>query len=537
MIGLGRQPCSLHLLLLLLVAFYNLVGADKKRSKVLEATSRRIYNEALKKHERVLVQLSVSCQERHAATLELARPCEAIQRFEPEFQSIADQLRAAGLRTKLVSVTIGTTSDTMHGIEQDFRDLFNLKERDDYQKLPLLVYFVHGKRFAVYDGRPLSAPMVTWLSTRELSAVSEIAEENVTAYANKAAEGSFVLLARVKPGSARAKMFWSAVEAELLHDRGVRFLTAVVRLPDAADGNRASSLSMVVPSHGGFDKSEYKFSGSWTEASIVKWALKRTYPPVGSRFDAVLHAATRLKRAGLDGIVVLLLDEELVFDPGRQQMTDRLTTLVKQHQQWRFLVIELSLLAAGGLEAIGITALEPACVLVLTESRRYRLAGADVLREQSAISDFLARVKSKKEAPWFRSESASDQHSVAPVQVLTGRGFDSFVLDESKDVVVLFHTRACGEECSSGILPVLQELASQQQWSSVRFATFDTSKNDCREDVSRLPKVVLYPAVTQEYKMELRKVVPAHAHADLKKTKAFLLLHARSLVGLPRQEL
>ena len=64
-------------------------------------------------------------------------------------------------------------------------------------------------------------------------------------------------------------MFWQAAEAELMHDRGVHFRFAVVRLPSKADGKRDSSLTMLRPASLLPDAKEVKFTGSWTEARVI----------------------------------------------------------------------------------------------------------------------------------------------------------------------------------------------------------------------------------------------------------------------------
>jgi len=504
----------------------------RQAGKVIEASSRQTYLDVLRKNERVLVQLYAGCEMEMG--FERARWCERNKRFQPEFQLVADRLRTFNLQTKLVKVKMDSPTGVDHAIEHDFRDLVRMSDYDHFQKLPILVYFFRGQRFAVYDGQRSVDPLADWLSSHELSAASELAEEEVEAYVKSALDDSFVLIARVKSGSARAQVFWRAVEAELMHDRAVHFRTAVVRLPPSSDGNRDSNLTMIRRASAFQDTKELKFTGSWTEEAIVKWALKRTYPSIGSRFDAVLYAPERLRRAGLDGIVVVLLDQELVFDPGRLAMTEMMSTLSKPHQQWRFLVIEMALLGAGVMDVLSVSGQDPAMVLVMSENRRYRLTGADAIRDQRSVGDFLARVKAKKEQPYLRSQLAPEQPFDKGLKVLTGNTFEQFVLDEARDVVVFFHTPTC-EDCTQ-VLPVLQELANQG-WPGVSFGKLDTSKNDCREEVARHPKVVLYPAVVPDRKMEFRRVLPAHAHGNLSRTKAFVLLHAKTLQGLAKQEL
>ena len=271
----------------------------------------------------------------------------------------------------------------------------------------------------------------------------------------------------------------------------------------------------------------------------MKWALKKSYPTIGSSFDAVLHSPDRLRRAGFEGLVVVVLDSTLVFDPGRQEMMAKLGPVIKQHQQWRFIVIESSLLGAGVMDVLSISEDGPPMVLVLTDHRRYRMTGVESVQDAQAVGSFLARVKSRQEPPLFRSEATPDAQMDGDLWVLTGDSFEEQVFDEARDVLVAFHAPSC-EECQTTVFPMVQQLATEANkagWNGVRFAKLDMSKNDCREEVTHLPKVVLYPAVPQASKMELRKVLPAHAHGNFTRARAFLLLNARSLKGLKKHEL
>merc|ERR1712113_525799 len=103
------------------------------------------------------------------------------------------------------------------------------------------------------------------------------------------------------------------------------------------------------------------------------------------------------------------------------------------------------------------------------------------------------------------------------------------------DVLVAFVSPHC-KKCTDTVQPMLKELAAKswkKGWDKLGLviATFDVSKNDCFEDVSGTPKIVLYPAVSKDMKLSLKQTYTTGAKYEVDLAATFLLDYAKTLKG------
>merc|ERR1712061_751129 len=103
-------------------------------------------------------------------------------------------------------------------------------------------------------------------------------------------------------------------------------------------------------------------------------------------------------------------------------------------------------------------------------------------------------------------------------------------MNANNDVLVALLAPNC-EKCNDTVRPMLIELAAKswkKGWDKLGLiiASFDVSRNDCIEDVSSYPKLVLYPAVNKDMKLSLKQVYATGAKYELDLATTFLLDYA-----------
>lgn len=116
----------------------------------------------------------------------------------------------------------------------------------------------------------------------------------------------------------------------------------------------------------------------------------------------------------------------------------------------------------------------------------------------------------KRIKPHYKSalppDNAVDNEGVT---VLTGNTFEEHALNVKKDVFVFFYGPDCPH--SKEMRPEWNKLArivSEGDWKErgVVVAKMDATENACDEEITRFPKLVLYPAVPAAKKFKQRQM-------------------------------
>jgi len=485
--------------------------------EVLVGTSDN-FESLLKEHQKVLVDF-------------YAPWCGHCMALKPEYEKAAEMLHQQGLRTKLMMVD--ATVETK---------LAKIARVTGY---PTLKYFVDG-RLDDYTGGRTATTIVQWLQRQEMPAFMLIEESGVEEFLGKAERGAFSVVARVKKGSVRDKAFKAALKAALLADYQASVLHfALVYLPKAADPKKDSSLTMHRP---GFESLEEEvdltMQGGWSEASIGEWILGNTYPLVGLEFKTEKYGPTALEKLGFKGSVVAVIheieeDPELSEGAGPDDDDGLLTkvrslmmSIAPKSPLWKFVAARYSDLddAAKGLLAVE----GDDCITVFYGKKKYRLlnSASNELTDLAKVAGFVEEVASHRAKPYYKSAVPPD-NPVGDDNVLTitGNTFDELAFDPKKDVFVKFYAPWCGH-CQK-LAPVWSKLGQKvknEGWDAkgVVVAKMDGDANDCIEEMSGYPKLVLFPAVSAKKKAQARLEFSS-ASRSLDQMFDFLFENAKNL--------
>lgn len=484
------------------------------------------FEKTVNKHERILLQVFAGCIE-HPQTGEKAPWCHKVKAAAEQSEKAADLLKDSKLKTRVAR------TDIME--EKSLMKKLGVKE-DNLEKLPVLHYFIRGQYINTYLGKLEASEMVEWLQDREECAyLPELPEDEVELYfANATKKKDFALVAKVKPGSDRSTVFATTVEKALLTFKpdGVRRVRlAASPLPKGKDGNRDASLTLLRPTFEDPDAKRVKFSGKWSPEAIVQWVKKRSYPTVARVFDSHMYSHKDLAETGWEAFAVLVLRGQ----DGSNEVVQSMQPMIDKYQkEWRFVTTTFGNLNDEQHDVLGLALGSEPTISILREGRRYLLQGVDNLRDEKRVKSFFADVKARRAAPHFRSEPARDHSTEDRITIATGNTFESLILDESKDVLVAFYSPETGR-WQDEVEPLLKELA-EKSWAKgwdklgLTIAKMDVTKNECREELTALPKLVLYPAVSLDQKWNLKQVYPPKYSIEL--ISLFLLDYSRNLKGL-----
>ncbi|CAK0812523.1 unnamed protein product, partial [Prorocentrum cordatum] len=382
------------------------------------------------------------------------------------------------------------------------------------------IYFVNGQ-----EERRLSEKQRTrgalkdFVYKRERPAVQELGEGEVDTFLEAVGAGSFALVARVRPKSARAKAYLKAVEL-LLDFHKENISCAAVRLPRGADARKDATLAMWRPGFQAPDAEYLHYGESWHADSIVLWAKRATYPTVGSRFSLAKYSAQAVEELGGSASVVLLASERdaPAAAGGAEGLRARLAEAVLPlaasgglgDRGWRFTTAVLGGLTEAGMSSLGVNSSSGSRAVVLKGKRRYVLEGLQVLLQAGQVGELLASVEARRARPFFRS-APPPARDVGPagVRELVGSTFARVALDPSLDVLVEFYAPWC-PHCQrfQGVYEQLAQKAAVDGWRDrgVVIAKMDATQNECEEDVDGYPLLVLYPAVRADRKFKQRAV-------------------------------
>mmetsp|Transcript_106000 Transcript_106000/g.341939 ORF Transcript_106000/g.341939 Transcript_106000/m.341939 type:complete len:555 (+) Transcript_106000:182-1846(+) len=452
--------------------------------------------------------------------------CGHCKALEPEYERAATEMKAKGLKTVLAKVD--ATAET------------ELAQRFGVSGYPTLVYFVSGREHGHYDGQRDASGIQAWLRKREEPLLTEIYQEEVESFLGSVPEGEFELVAHVKKKSARAKALEQAME-HLVDYEPSAITAAVVWLPKGADPKADASLFLWRPGFGEPDTQRLEYTGAWSGNNIRRWAKAGTFPTVATTYEPKKYAEPVMEEMGWDGLVAALIDDasqDEEEEPLRPQLLKQLVPLARAEPRWRFLLLDLGTEVESNLEFFRAKRGSEPMATVVMGKKAYVLEGADEITKPDAIKAFLAGVREKKVKPFYKSAPLPEHEvDVDEVTVLVGKSFERHALDPKKDVFVEFYTPWCGH-CKK-LQPVWAELAKKVRDSGWRdrgvvVAKMDWTKNECEQEVTGFPKLVLYPAVKAEKKWKQKKQFskPRYLHNLVD----FLFENAKNLEGVEDTE-
>ncbi|CAK9066184.1 unnamed protein product [Durusdinium trenchii] len=430
--------------------------------------------------------------------------CGHCQKLEPEYNQAADTLRMEGAKTELAKVD--ATAETA------------LAEKYQVKSYPTLKYFVNGGEPVDYEGGRDASSIAEWLRKREKPAVEELSDSQVDDFIEKSLKsGAFAVVAHVKKKSARAKALYKAAEA-LVDYKASKLRLAAVWLPKTADPKKDATMAMSRPE---MEPQKLDFTGTWTDGAIRKWVKQSTYALVGSGFKVEKYGTEALEAVGAKGSVVGIYSEE-----DATKVKELLTKTASKESQWRF-----TALARGAVEdqdVLGVRG-DSSMISVLHGDKKY------VLRENlsaEAVEKLLGEILAKKARPYYKSATRTEELEDG-VTVLTGDTFEEVVMNSKKDVFVEFYAPWCGH-CKK-LAPVWSDLAKKAEKEGfakkgVVIAKMDVTENECEEQISGYPTLVLYPAVKKEKKMR-QKLIYSGAR-DFDPLMDFLVENSVNLEGV-----
>lgn len=481
------------------------------------------FEKTVNKYERILLQVFAGCIE-HPQTGQKAPWCNKVKAAAEQSEKAADLLRDRKLKTRLANIDIMEEKSLMKklGVQED-----------NLEKLPVFHYFIRGQYINTYLGKIEASDMVEWMQDREECAyLPELPDGDVESYfANATKKKDFALVAKVKPGSERSTVFATAVEKALLALKpdGVRRVRlAASPLPKGKDGNRDASLTLLRPTFEDPDAKRVKFSGKWSPEAILQWVKKRSYPTTARVFDLQRYSHKALANAGWEACAVLVLQGQEGDGEAMQSMQPMID---KYQKEWRFVITSFGDLNDEQHDMLGLAPGSNSAISILREGRRYLLEGIDNLRDEKRVKGFFADVKTRKAAPHFRSEQAPGHSMEDRIVIATGDSFENLILDEGKDVLVAFYSPQA-ERWKDEVEPLFKQLA-EKSWAKgwdhlgLTIAKMDVTKNECREEWTTLPKLVLYPAVSLDQKWNLKQVYPPKYSIEL--LSLFVLDYSRNL--------
>mmetsp|Transcript_91116 Transcript_91116/g.199584 ORF Transcript_91116/g.199584 Transcript_91116/m.199584 type:complete len:549 (-) Transcript_91116:121-1767(-) len=493
---------------------------DVEADDVLVLTTSN-FEETLKKNERVLVEF-------------YAPWCGHCKALEPEYKRAAAQMKEEGMVTKLAKVDATIES--------------SLAQSYEVQGYPTLKYFVDGKP-QEYSGGRTAATIKAWLKKKEVPAVVPMTEEEATAYLaaekefpnlgllpDQAKAGQFLLVAKVVKKSARAKAFSAAVQKNLVDWEVVTIAAQSLDLPKSVDPKGPeTTLTLWRPDFKDGEAKMLKYDGKWTEAAIAAWVKKSVFPTIGTKFDPKLYGPTTLEDSGKDGTLVAVMGSEAKNEkeePLRSQIVEQLRPLAEGEPRWNFVVTQVDQIDPETVGRLGLKLrTDTVAVIVQSSSKYHSASGDDAVTAPGALKEFLESVKTKKAKPHYKSaevpEVETDENGVT---TLVGETFEKYVMDPKKDVLVEFYAPWCGH-CKK-LEPVYNKLAKEakaQGWldKGLVIAKMDSTENECKEEVTGYPKVVLYPAVKADKK--LRAKMDYGGERDYEPLLDFILGSAKNL--------
>jgi len=403
-----------------------------------------------------------------------------------------------------------------------------------------MYYFVNGDR-KPYEGPRDANGIVEYLRKRELPAVKVMKEEEVMPFVSALDNKEFALIAHVKNKSARQRALYYAVEQHLIDYSVSKIWFVAVLLPQAANPKNDAKLVLHRP---GFSENEGKlatFMGSWSSDSMAQWVKQNTYQRIGAHFMSQYHWKN-IESLGWNGVVSICIDHSKPDIPDavkeghvKPTVLEAVAPLVDKYPKWKFTFCELSSLKNNEKKMLGLAeGSEFVISVVRGERKRFVLEGAENIQNKDKLEKFLADVSAGKLKPHYKSEpkpqSATD---VDGVTVLTGDTFEDKVLNPKSDVFVEFYAPWCGH-CKK-LAPIWADLAKKAKtagWDTrgIVIAKMDATANECEEEVTGFPTMVLYPAVRSDRKMK-QKLLYSGAR-ELGQLTEFLLENAKNLDGV-----
>lgn len=439
------------------------------------------FDTSLKEFDRVLVKF-------------YAPWCGHCKSLAPEFEKAAQQLHESDLKTKLMKVD--ATIET------------ELASRFKVEGYPKLTYFSRGGDEGIdYDGGRTADTIVAWLRKRELPPFQRIDVADEEKFLAKAKENEFSVVGRLKKGSVREKAFKAALESLVDLDSFV-FHNAVSSLPKSADAKKDAALKMRRP---GFEKmnetEQIGFeSGAWTSSGIRQWLIDSSYPLIDRKFVSKKHSPAVMEKLGFDGIVVAVLEDSIDDDedglsPKQVEVRSMFVGIAPRFPKWKFVATTFSDVATEDQETIAADS-DGSISVLLAGDKKYQLLKN--LQDTAIVSSWLDDVQASKAKRYFKSATPPAEPVDADgVLTLTGQTFNEYVMNPKKDVFVEFYAPWCGhckqlEPIFSKMARTIKQIGFDKK--GVVVAKMDATENQCEEEVSGFPKLVLYPAVASKKK-------------------------------------
>lgn len=463
---------------------------------------------ALDEHERLFVEF-------------YAPWCGHCKQFAPHYEMIAFKAQQEGLKTRFAKIDVDSA-----------RHLVSQYSIAGYPSLKLL----RGGKTFDFEGDRIPEKILSFLHQHE-DPPSTILQSEIEDFFNSSEVNTFGVVAVVKKGSVREKVFLNAY-FDLVGFQGPRIKYAISYLPKNADAKTDASLTM---RRSGFaeigEEERISFDKGWKDEAVVNWVLSNTYPLVGESASLKKYGFDTVKKIGKEGSVVVLFDIADDLDDENDMTAKKAKTikgfmriLAAEHPYWKFAAADHGFVNDDIKSLLGNGS---SSLTVLLEKAKYR-ADCDV-GDQVAVASFLKSVRAGQARPWYMSEKApAVLVGDDGVTTVVGTTFEEIIMNPKRDVFVEFYAPWCGH-CKE-LAPIWSDLGRRVQeegWHDrgVVIGRMDAVANECQEDTSGgFPKLVLYPAVSTQRK--LRSKVVFTGNRDLSSLVDFLLENTRKLQGV-----
>lgn len=431
------------------------------------------YSNFIKKHERVLVEF-------------YAPWCGHCKALEPEYKKAAATLAAKKSKTKLAKVDAT--------VEQ------SLASEHDVKGYPTLKYYVNGEA-TDYKGPREADGIVSWLEKKEKNPVELCTEENLETQLEKN-DVPYQIVARVVKKSGKAVAVKKAMEtianAELLGD----YFACSIYIPKEKETDASLTFIRRHALKGESPRQEVYAPRKWSGTAVHKWVLWASVASITKKGKVNTPFMGEQFLPNSKGNVLTLYPSRTEGKVDREVFADVLLKLKKSAENEVVAYDERLTTEYDDTR-------ERFVLLTDTEGKVYAEP------DETKFDTLLQRKLAGEVKPWYKTSKKTTEYK-GDVRQIYGRNFEEVALDPKVDVFVKFYAPSCGhcKAMASDWDELAKRVKAMGLSDKIVVAEFDATENQCEEEITGFPKLMLYPAKKNsirakvEYSGPERKVDP-----------------------------